>query len=87
MTGVHASSVGEAETAGCWDVELETAVVIDCWTNVKTICCMGSPGSRSGRAVVNQCFRAEQSKRHFVEVEWAVEFMVGWDVGIVSRET
>ena len=77
MTWVEAPSVGEAETASCWDVELETAVVIACWTNIETVCCMGSPGSAIGRVIVNQCFRAERYERRFAEVEWSVEFVVG----------
>ncbi len=87
MTWVHAPSVGEAETAGCWDVESETAVVIVCWTNIETVCFMGSPGSTSGRVIVNQCFCAEQCERRFVEAKWAVEFVVGRDVGIASGES
>ena len=63
--------------ADCWDIESETAVVIDCWANKETICCMGSPGSASGWVIVNQCFRAERCERHFAEVEWAIEFVVG----------
>ena len=77
MTWVQAPSVGEAETAGCWDVELETAVVIACWTNIETVCCMGGPGSATGRVIINQCFCAERCERRFAEVEWAVEFVVG----------
>ena len=77
MTGVQAPSVGEAGMAGCWNVELETAVVINCYANVETICCMGSTGSASGRVVVNQCFCAKRIKRRFAEVKWAVEFEVG----------
>ena len=86
MTGVHAPSVKEAKMTGCRDVELETAVVIDCRANVKTIGGMGSPGSTSGRVVVNQCFCAKGSKRRFCEIKWAVEFVVGEDVGIVPGE-
>ncbi len=77
MTGVKAPSVREAETVGCWDVELETGVVIASWANIETICCMGSPGSASGQVVVNQCFCAKRRKRHFAEVEGTVEFVVG----------
>ena len=77
VTGVQAPGVGEAETACCWDVELETAVMIACWANVETICCMGSPGSAHGWVVVNQCFCAKRRERRFAEVEWTVEFLVG----------
>jgi hypothetical protein len=77
VTEVQAPSVGEAETVCCWDVELETVVVIACWVNIETICCMGSPGSTSGLVVVNQGFCAKRRERHFAEVKWAVEFVVG----------
>ena len=75
VTGIQGPSVKEAETVGCWDVELETAVVINCWANVETICCVGSPGSVSGQIVLNQCFRAKQRKRHFAEGSWLAEIL------------
>ncbi len=77
MTWVQAPSVGEAEAAGCWDVESETAVVITGWTNIETVCCMGSPGSAIRRVIINQCLCAEWCERRFAEVEWDVEFVVG----------
>jgi hypothetical protein len=69
VTGVQAPNVGEAEAVGCWDVESETEVVIDCWAEVETICHMGSPGSTSGRVVANQCFCAKWRERRFAEVK------------------
>ncbi len=77
MTWVQAPSVGKAETPGCWDVESETVIAIACWTNIETVCCMESPGSATGRVIINQCFCAERCERRFAEVEWAVEFVVG----------
>ena len=76
-TGVRAPSVREAETAGCRDVEPETAVVINCRAKVITIGSMESPGGMCGMAVANQCFCAKWGKRHFGKIKRAVEFMVG----------
>jgi hypothetical protein len=51
--------------------------VTDCGAYIETISSMGCPGGSSDGVVVNQGLRAERSERHFVEIEWAVEFMVG----------
>ncbi len=56
---------------------METWVAIDCGAYVETISSMGCPGGLSGGVAVNQGLCAEQSKRCFVELKWAVEFVVG----------
>ncbi len=43
---------------------------------VEAISSMGCPGGLSGRVVVNQGLSAERSERRFVEIKWAVEFVV-----------
>jgi hypothetical protein len=70
-------SVGEMETSGCKDVKTKAPVVIDCRSNMETICCMRGPRSTCGRVVVNEGFCSEQSKRRFGEIEWSIEFVVG----------
>ncbi len=54
-----------------------TLVVIDRGAYVEAISSMGCPGSLSGGVIVNQGLRAERSMRRFVEIKWAVEFVVG----------
>ena len=77
MGGIEPPSVRETETPGQWGVKTKTLVVINHGAYVETISSMGCPGGSSGEVVVNQGLRAELSKRHFVEIKWAIEFMVG----------
>jgi hypothetical protein len=51
--------------------------VINCGAYVEAIGSMGCPGGSSGGVIVNQGLSAKQSKRRFVEIKWAVEFVVG----------
>jgi hypothetical protein len=74
---IEPPSVRETETPGQWDVKTETLAVIDCGAYVETISSTGCPGGSSVGVVVNQGLHAKWSKRRFVEIKWAVEFVVG----------
>jgi hypothetical protein len=60
--------------------------VIDRGAYVKAISSMGCPGGLSGGVIVNQSLSAELSKRRFVEIKWAVEFVVGRNEWIAMGE-
>ncbi len=77
MGGIELPSVRETETPGRWDVKTETSEVIDCGTYAETISSMGCPGGLGDGVIVNQGLCAKQSKRHLVEIKWAIEFVVG----------
>jgi hypothetical protein len=51
--------------------------VIDRGVYEETISSMGCPGGLSGGVIINQGLSAKQSERRFVEIKWAVEFVVG----------
>ncbi len=48
---------------------------------------MGCAGGSSGRVVVNQGLSAKQRKRCFVEIKWAIEFVVGSNERIAMGKT
>jgi hypothetical protein len=77
MGGIEPPSVREMEMLGRWDVKTETLVVINHGAYVETISSMGCPGGSSGGVVVNQGLCAKQIERHFVEIKWAVQFVIG----------
>ncbi len=62
---------------GCWDVKMQTTVVIGRGANIESISSMWCPGGLCSRIVVHQCLSTLWGKRHLVEVKRAVEFVVG----------
>ncbi len=77
MAWIEAPCVGEAETLGSWDVEMQTMVVIGCRANIESISSMWCPRGPCGRIVVHQCLSTQRGKRYLVEIKRAVELVVG----------
>ncbi len=77
MGRIWLPSVGEMEATGRRDVEMQALVVINSGAHVETLSSMGCPGGLCGGIVVNQGLSTKGGNRHLVEIEWAVEFLVG----------
>ena len=77
MSWIQTLRVGEMEMSRGWDVESEALVVIGCRTQVVTIGCVGGPGCMCCWVVINECSGSKWGKRSLVEIEAAVDFLVG----------
>jgi hypothetical protein len=77
MDRVQPPRVRKAEMPSRRDVEMKTTLVVVGRSNVETVSCLRRPGGSYCGIVVNQCFFPGRGKGHFVEIERAINFLVG----------
>ncbi len=77
MGRVQLLRVHKAEMLISQNVEMKITVVIAGWANVETVGCMRCSGGSHCGIVINQCFCPKRGKGHLVEIEWAIESLVG----------
>ncbi len=69
--------VRETEASCDWDVELEATVVIGSRAHIVTIVLGGGPRCMCCLVVVNECVGSEWGKWSLVDIETAINFLVG----------